>query len=662
MPIRKTGFDKMHDDVNFVDKMEIAEEQIENMKLNRNYIASDYEELGFKELFDNFIDKALINDTVKMLKKEQLQVERKNDASLYMVHQEIYSALISADKMSASGTMLPEIKFADFKMMKQEKDKMFEGSKGFMNDIRNDIFECVQKKLKQEYKKSRLFSITSPTGTGKTYTGFFAAEKLNDLLGGRRKIVYALPFTSIIDQNFKSICSIYKDADGFENGSSQYIIKHHNLSNVDYKSEDTNYNRCSSEILIENWESGVIVTTFVQLLETLIGNKNRMLKKLISLKGSIVLLDEVQAIPIEYYGLVEFILKQASEKLNLRVIMMTATKPMILKDAIELLDNCESYFSKFNRTNLILDKKPCRIEDFMDRYEKDFENKSALIICNTISESLEIYNIVKETGRKVYYLSTNLIPIHRRERIKEIRQKLKAGEKIITVSTQVVEAGVDFDFDMVIRDIGPLDSIIQAAGRCNRNNLRPCSNVDVVIMTNEKGQRYADFVYGKTIINLTFEALEKHDFIEEKDFYDVINEYFKKVTENKNQDDSEKFINSIKKLHFWDNNDYCIGKFSLIKNNPTYIDVYLQVDDEAENVYKQFIDTLNEKDIGKKREKYLNIKNKIRDYMISIPYKFKNVLSLDEYGMINLPRDGCSDYYNNETGFIRQKDDDFMVI
>ncbi len=225
------------------------------------------------------------------------------------------------------------------------KDKFGKPTKA-IDKIRTDIYTKVIKSIEENYDKSKIFSITAPTGTGKTITGFFAALKLKELLGDNRRIIYSLPFTSIIEQNYDVLFDIFRGIEDFEQNYSSYIIKHHNLSTVEYENEYRDYTKTEAELLIENWSSGVVVTTFVQLLETLVGARNRMLKKFNAIKGSIIILDEIQAIDIKYFDLVDYILRKACEYLDIRIIIMTATKPLILTDAVELLEDNEKYFKK----------------------------------------------------------------------------------------------------------------------------------------------------------------------------------------------------------------------------------------------------------------------------------------------------------------------------
>lgn len=654
------------DSSNLVTKVDAAKLQIEDIKRNRNDIEKDYKSLGFDKYFNMFLDDADIEELLLKIKKIDFEFNRFNkDEKIYFVHQMLYSALISADKISASNTVMPEESYADYNTLNNIKENNFKNcSKNNINSIRSQIFKDIQSELNKNYKKSKMFSITSPTGTGKTYSGFFAALKLKELLGENRRIIYSLPFTSIIDQNYKSIYYLLEGMKDFKEKSSTYIIKHHNLSNVDYTDYKKEYSKLQAEMLIENWTSGIVVTTFVQLLQTLIGNRNKMLKKFDSIRGAIILLDEVQAIDIKLYNAVDFILRGAVKYLDCRIIMMTATKPLILSDAHELLPDNKKYFASFKRTALCPSFVKERAEEFAERFIENIENKSYLIICNTIKSSLDIYEKLKHCNREVYYLSTNLLPKHRRERINTISEKLKNGEKIILVSTQVVEAGVDLDFDEAYRDIAPLDSIIQSAGRCNRNGAnKDRGKVHVLSLVNDKGQYCAYSVYGKTLINISKDILEKHKEIPEEDYYELISEYFKEVNKNINDEVSEGFIESIKKLYFSKSHieECSLNKFSLIKENPDYIDIFLRADEEGEELYQKLMKSISEKDLKKKREMYLDIKNSVRDYTLSIPMKYKGKANLDDI-IPNIPMEGCEDYYDAETGFVREDKEDYLIF
>ena len=258
------------------------------MRKNLKQIAEEYHPWGWDRLIYDFFEKAnfekIINELDKRLYRNR-KILRKN-ANGYFRFQKLYSALIAADKLSASDTPLVQEKYGNWEKLNLarvsmiQKNRQEDPSIKKLNQIRETIFESVHKQLEQYGKKASLFSITAPTGTGKTFCGFLAAEKLRDVLQEDRRIIYALPFTSIINQNYEVIFELLKRSEEeFENNSFLYLIKHHHLENVDYQSEYYDLDQVKSEMLMENWSSGIVVTTFVQLMETLISNKNRMLKK-----------------------------------------------------------------------------------------------------------------------------------------------------------------------------------------------------------------------------------------------------------------------------------------------------------------------------------------------------------------------------------------------
>ncbi len=385
-----------------------------------------------------------------------------------------------------------------------------------------------------------------------------------------------------------------------------------------------------------------------------------MLKKYVNFYDSVILLDEIQSVDIKYYKLIEFTLEKLCELTNSKIIMMTATKPMLLTDGVELLDDNEKYYNLFNRTKLIPKLESRSIDEFVDEFLENMEDKSYLIVCNTINQSLEIFDKLKDLDREVYYLSTNILPIHRRERIEKIREKLNRGEKIILVSTQVVEAGVDLDFDEVIRDIGPLDSIIQCAGRCNRNGNKDIGSVKIYRMVNEHGYNYANYIYGNTTIDITMKLIRDKDVISERSFYYLIEEYFKEVIENKSKNESEDFIKAINSLDF-SKGDKSINKFSLIKNNPMYHDVLFVYDDIVEESLEEYKAISKIRNFEEKREKYLEIGQVFKNYTLSLPEKYCKYFT-EEAGLLILPRVAIEDYYDENIGFIRDKEDETLIF
>ena len=648
------------------EKFKVLNSQIENMKNNLGFILRDFSEIGLEKKAEEFLTtERIIINVINELEKRYMSFEEEPDENQFWMHQILYSSLISADKMSAAGLTPVKEKHLELSNLISKKDDIIRNAKkSKLNKFRNEIFDKVLSKLREVYKDSSIFSITAPTGTGKTYTGFFCAKVMQELLGGRHKIIYALPFTSIIDQNYKKIEELHNVSNDFESNKSCYLIKHHHLSNMEYINEKEDYRNDQAELLIENWDSGVIITTFVQLLQTLIGNRNRMLKKYHVLTKSIILLDEVQAIPIEYFELVSYAFQKLVDIFDCKIIFMTATKPIIFPNATELLEESEQYFSKMQRTTLIPKLNKITIEQFCDDFLKNKDpEKSYLIVCNTIAQSLKVYNHLSNFGEKkeYIYLSTNLLPLHRREVLNRL-EALQGKEKYTLVSTQVVEAGVDLDFDEVIRDIAPLDSIIQCAGRCNRNSNNENGNISIVNMVNDKGYTFASKVYGAVIVKITRELFSNKTSIPEKEYSYLIQEYFERITSGKiSMQKSKDLIKAIGRLDF--DKEHGVGSFSLTEDKQDYIDLYIEYDACAETLIHKLQSALLLTDETERRNLLKNTRRKMLAYTISIPIKFAKRYKPVSYGgmdMFIIEKNDVGRHYNKTTGLKRDEDFDMF--
>lgn len=647
-------------------KLKTIDLQKKDILKNIENITADFKQISLEKEVNQFLTtNGIVKDIINSLNKKVIEYEDEPDENQYWIHQILYSALISADKMSAARVTPIEEKFMSFEALNNKKNSFISGNKACKLDkYRNEIFSSVIDSIKEKYQTDSIFTITAPTGTGKTYTGFFCAKKLQEMLCSNKKIIYALPFTAIIDQNYQKIEQLHEMNNDFYDNKSNYIIKHHHLSNKEYINSKEDYRKDQAELFIENWDSGIIVTTFVQLLQTLIGNRNRMLKKYHVITKSIIILDEIQAIPIEYYELVNFTIRKIVELFECKVILMTATKPLIFSNSTELLYNFEYYFSKMRRTTLIPKLEKISIEQFCDIFKENQDcNKSYLIVCNTIAQSLKVYNTLSEDGtRSGYkYLSTNLLPLHRRELLAELEENLKE-EKIVLISTQVVEAGVDLDFDEVIRDIGPLDSIIQCSGRCNRRWDRDNGNVFVVNMVNEIGRSFASRVYGGVLIKITRDLLLDKSTIEEQEFGLLIQDYYYLILSGKiSMQESKDFIKAIKNIDFSEENG--IGTFSLIEENPNYVNLYIEYDESASSLIQELEKAIHIENPNERRSKTKEIKREMLKYTISIPQKFAKryqVVTIGNNDILVIHEDDVERYYCKETGL--KRDEDFEMF
>lgn len=650
-------------------KKEILLKQIEDMKNNAEIINIDLENffLPSIEEFEQNLD-YIIDFLRRELYRFENKLEEEEKLRIAVFSLALFSSLIDADKKSAG-----KIKDIDRKEIPEDivevyKREAFKESKDYINQLREEIFQKVIKKIDNiDIKKQKIFTFTSPTGSGKTLTGFAFAlklrKKIEEEFGYTPRIIYSLPFISIINQNYNVLKDVLSKIEDFKGNSSSYIISHHHLTKIEYEEENEFKEVDESLALIESWESEVIVTTFVQLLHTIIGFKNSFLKKYHNISRSIIILDEVQNIPVEYWNLIEKIFKLMSKYLNCYIILMTATKPLIFSsdDTLELLDDNEIYYGKFNRVLLFSEVKEEKNLDsllrwFIDLYDSE---KSYMIELNTIRSSIEFYNKLKEKKlcSPLYYLSANIIPKERFERIERIKRDLSNGLKPVLVSTQVVEAGVDIDFDVVIRDIGPLDSIIQASGRCNRNFKLDTGEVYVVSLKDESGKSYANMVYKKLAPRIAFETLITFSKIKESEFIKMINNYFERLKFEKSQEESEVILSALKDLKFYEDKEIIsVSSFKLIDEKGLVYPVFIEIDEEAQRTWDKFKKIILNDSLKRweKKRKLLEIKAKLEEYIVNVrieknaPWIFE--ITFDQ-NIGYVPMSKIPDYYNSETGF-----------
>lgn len=507
----------------------------------------------------------------------------------------------------------------------------------------------------------RVYSLNLPTGMGKTLSALSFALRLKNMLedkGTNPRIIYALPFLSIIDQNSKVFDSVLR-ANAVD-VNSRVLLKHHHLSEIIYSDNENEYETDEAKILIEGWNSEIIVTTFAQLFFTLISNRNRSLRKFHRLANSIIILDEVQTIPVRYWHLMNAILCDIINTLNSYVLISTATEPLLFgsEEPVRLVSR-GSYFDSLDRITLVpAIANPITIEDLAER-EPPEEGRTYLYILNTIASARKFYDLIGSVGLSTTYLSTHIPPKERLKRIEDI----KAGVYKAVVSTQLVEAGVDIDFDVVIRDFAPLDSINQSAGRCNRNGGRK-GVVKVVILQDEQGRSFASRVYDAVLLKATEMVLSKRNQVSEGEFLGILDEYYFTISERISQAESKSIVAAVEKLRYDrepdDTETTSISDFRLISEDYPKFDVFIELDDEAANIWQIYCSLIEIKDRFARKQKFDSIKSDFYKFVISIPANSPNrPPSFGELGYVS--RAALEGYYDMEKGFIL-KDERSAVI
>ena len=228
------------------------------------------------------------------------------------------------------------------------------------------------------------------------------------------------------------------------------------------------------------------------------------------------------------------------------------------------------------------------------------------------------------------YLSTNITPFERRNRISSIKNMLKDKKRVIIITTQLVEAGVDIDVDLIFRDIAPLDSVIQAAGRANRNGNKKQSIIYITNLVNDKKRLYSDFIYYH-ISEGTKAIIEKNKEYEEENYLELINKYFDIMFNKKSKLMSFKIINSVKEFYYYDKNfdetkRIPISEFKLIEELPHYVSLFIEIHMDARHIWDEFIKLKKIKNNITRKKYFYKIKAGFYQYIISLPEKCINSL------------------------------------
>ena len=332
-------------------------------------------------------------------------------------------------------------------------------------NLRQEILKTV---TERSDRPQGIYTLNVPTGGGKTLTSLSFAlnhAKKHNL----ERIIYSIPFTSIIDQN----AAIFKGILG-----DDFVLEHH--SSIDEAKNEKRERRDKLKLAMEDWAAPVIVTTNVQLFESLFSNRPSKCRKIKNVANSVLILDEVQSLPVNLLIPSLYMLDELARNYNVTVILCTATMPAFdIKDFEHGFELGQDKELAPKPEQLAQQLKRVKIEHGFeyddDELLNDIKgNSQGLIIVNSRRHALELYDKAKSDGIEgLYHLTTRQCAIHRKKILEKIRIDLKNEKPCIVIATSLVEAGVDLDFPKVWREITGLDSIAQAAGRCNREGRRP---------------------------------------------------------------------------------------------------------------------------------------------------------------------------------------------
>lgn len=677
-----------------------SEEILEDLNLNEKITIDN---------FKKFLQVDLLKKKNSPLKRVPSQLRRgyiKNEKWFFLLIY-LFSLLIDIDKFNSAELTIRKNKSVLPNKVDQYIYKRYGENKksdiiNRRNKVRNTMLSTIMELTNEEIKDIRFFTLTAPTGIGKTLSSLQSSlllqQKIKEIEGYVPRIITAIPFINIIEQNKQ----VYEDV--FSNEIN--LVVHHRLTDFSIikSSEEVPVDKALLEV--EAWEGDVILTTFVQFFQSIFTGKNKLLKKINKLAGSIVVLDEAQAIPEKYMPLVGAVLQKIGEYYGTRFILMTATQPKLLefgdlllehkekKDRriIPLLRDYEEYFKGLNRTKLIpVLKKRFSNERFIKFFrEKKESNKSALIVVNTIKRSIDIFNELKKELKKegdsipIFYLSTNLIPLQRRKVIKKVKNILDSEKPVILVSTQTIEAGVDLDFDMAFRDFAPIDSLIQTAGRVNREGKKG-EYLPIYIVQLESDNHYIYELFNR---HSTMNLLGVSEEVKESEYGILAEKYYTMALNREVSEVSKRLWNEgVLKLDF-----EALKDFKLIESPQEIYDVFVEDGSElATNLAdlyevllkdnKEFtydLAKIFDKNLIKKFKRKLNIFErkallrlviaKMSDYIVQVrvsrlkenrPLKFK-IRGNSPSNMFWIPFNQMSKYYDEKTGFISKNGDAFV--
>lgn len=344
-------------------------------------------------------------------------------------------------------------------------------------------------------RPSGTYTLSIPTGGGKTLASLRYALK-HAIKYKKERIIYVVPYTTIIEQNASEVREIL--------GNDECILEHHSNVIEDGGLEGENYDvkKKKLELAKDNWDSPIIFTTMVQFLNTFYSKGTRNSRRLHNLANSILIFDEVQSVPVKCISLFNEAINFLTRYGHSSVILCTATQPALdfvehslnISTDAEMIKDIKKVSESFKRVNIIDKTTP----DGLDATElKDFivaemeSVDSVLVILNTktavrkLFEELDVKDERERQNYRLFHLSTSMCPAHRKDILKNIKEALRNEERVICVSTQLIEAGVDISFQCVVRSLAGLDSIAQAAGRCNRHGKDDIRNVYIIKSADE---------------------------------------------------------------------------------------------------------------------------------------------------------------------------------
>lgn len=593
----------------------------------------------------------------------------------YLVLNALFSCLIDADKLTTTlvdKALPPRADLPDDLINRYRQLYSFPDHK--LNPLREQFY-CELQESARKIELGGCYTITAPTGIGKTLAVLNAAlvlrNRIEDEHGYRPRIIYALPFLSIIDQNASELARVIETTLG-SRPTSDLMLTHHHLSPRQFEVQSEHDFSDAGELLVEGWNSELIITTFYQVFHTLVGGRNRNLRRYHNLPGNILILDEVQSIPTKYWTLTSHLLEELTTRATGVVLLSTATQPAILENSQELIPDSARYYEHdiLRRTRITYDPESRKLADLIEEIKQALETEMTdiLVVLNTVSNVREAHESLSEVARnagyRTFYLTTQVTPKERLERIEAIRETVKfkkeielnsgqvagdaneASKPVLIISTQLIEAGVDIDVARVIRDAAPFDSLLQVAGRANRHAER--NDTASIQMVEAIGEGFrGSKIYDGTLLDVTRQLLKQVCPLEERSYLEAGQTYVKELLPRIDQNESEQQIAAIRSL------DYdTLDDFRLIEDETESESVFIELDETAQVLWQQYEALAEIKDRWERRRRFNEFRADFFQYVIQVRLRqLQTNLPPTVNGLLYVSHGSLETHYDLQTGF-----------
>jgi CRISPR-associated endonuclease/helicase Cas3 len=518
---------------------------------SRNHVVDHYEKTNAQEIAycSNLLSELLPDFKINC--EDFINNKFKKPIDVFLALKMLNSVLVDSDHKDTSdfySSYKAKPISIDINSLETIFNKYYGEFKSSDTEINKQRYQLYKDCLEAAETSDSFYVLPAPTGAGKTLSSLaFSLKKAT--LFNKERIIFALPYTSIIEQTANIYQNIFEEV-------KNSVLEHHSAV-----IDEDNVNNFWRSKTSENWDCPIVVTTVVQLFESLFSNKPSRNKKLHNMTNSVIILDEAQLLPLIYIKPIMEMLKSLADNYNCTVVICTATPPFLNNgkswslpnSPYCVVKNVNKMFSVFKRVNFFYDRDKISLDALVSTLSAQ---DSILCIVNKRKTAQIIASKIDKDY--VYHLSTTMFPKHRSEIIQVIKNRIKDNLPVILIATSCVECGVDFDFPAVYRELAPLPSIIQAAGRCNRNgNL---SSGNVVVFQIEKECVFDPVM--RTGIAITKNILDKN--ILDLESIENSETYFKELFDiNENDLDKKNILSEIKCLNFENVND----KFKIIEQN-----------------------------------------------------------------------------------------------